>query len=128
MMKIKKQKMPGALKRFHKLYGNDVAFTLAHRVRALIWRTLRFNKKKNGKMKDILGFTADELKQHLESQFIDGMNWDALMRGEIHIDHKIPINNFKPQSEDDPAFKECWALSNLQPLWAKDNLSKGCKI
>jgi len=125
---LNKNKRPRALERFHSLYGDDISFTLAHRTRALIWRTLRYNKKKNGKMKEILGFTLDELKQHLESQFSDGMNWGAFMRGEIHIDHKIPINHFKPQSIDDPAFKECWALSNLQPLWAKDNLSKGCKF
>ena len=48
--------------------------------------------------------------------------------GDWHIDHKIPISAFnftKPEHED---FKRCWALSNLQPLWAKDNISKNAKL
>ena len=125
---LNKKRRPKANNRFRELYGNDLAFTLKHRTKALIRRTLRFNKKKDGKMKDILGFTVDELRQHIESQFSDGMNWDKFLNGEIHLDHKIPIIFFKPQSVDDPAFKECWALSNLQPLWARENLSKGGKI
>jgi hypothetical protein len=125
---LNEKRRPGARERFHALYGNDLAFTLTRRVGALVRRTLRFNKKKDGKMKDILGFTVDELRQHIESQFTEGMSWDKFLSGEIHLDHKTPINFFKPQSVDDPAFKACWALSNLQPLWARDNLSKGYKI
>ncbi len=125
---LNEKRRPGARERFHRLYGNDLTFTLTNRVGALVWRTLRFNKKKDGKMKDILGFTVDELRQHIEGQFSEGMNWEKFLRGEIHLDHKIPINFFKPQSVDDPAFKACWTLSNLQPLWARDNLSKGDKI
>lgn len=125
---LNEKRRPGANERFHKLYGSDLVFTLTHRVRALVKRTLRFNKKKDGKMKNILGFTVDELRQHIEKQFIEGMNWDKFLRGEIHLDHKIPINFFKPEGVDDPAFKECWALSNLQPLWSRENLSKGSKI
>ena len=117
-----------AREKYNILYGNDLVYTLKHRVGALIRRTLRFNKKKDGKMKEILGFTVDELRQHIENQFSEGMDWDKFLRGEIHLDHKIPIIFFKPQSVDDPAFKKCWALSNLQPLWAKENLSKGGKI
>lgn len=125
---LNEKRRPGANARFAALYGNDLSYTLAHRVGALVRRTLRFNKKKDGKMKEILGFTVDELRSHIESQFTEGMDWGKFLKGEIHLDHKIPINFFKPKSVDDPAFKECWALSNLQPLWARDNLSKGCKL
>lgn len=125
---LNERRKPYSKNRFHTLYGHDLSFTLAHRIGALIRRTLRFNKKKDGKMKEILGYSVDDLRQHIEKQFKDGMNWDKFLSGEIHLDHKIPIIFFKPQSTDDPAFKECWALSNLQPLWAKENLSKGCKI
>lgn len=125
---LNEQRRPGARERARMLYGKDLTFTLRSRMSALIWRTLRFNKKKEGKMKDILGFTVDELRQHFEGLFTEGMSWEKFMKGEIHIDHKIPINFFKPQSVDDPAFKECWALSNLQPLWKRDNLSKGHRI
>jgi hypothetical protein len=125
---LNERRRPGARERFHALYKKDVAYTLKHRVGALIRRTLRFNKKKDGKMKDILGYTAEELKRHIEGQFSEGMTWEKFLRGEIHLDHKIPVIFFKPKSVDDPAFKACWALSNLQPLWAKENLSKGRKI
>ena len=125
---LNERRRPKSIKRFHELYGNDLAYTLTHRVGALVRRTLRFNKKKDGKMKEILGYSFDELRQHIEKQFSEGMNWDKFLSGEIHLDHKIPINFFKPQSVDDPAFKECWSLDNLQPLWASDNLSKGSKI
>ena len=125
---LNEKRRPKAREKFHILYGNDLTYTLKHRVGALIRRTLRFNKKKDGKMVKILGFTVGELRKHIESQFSEGMNWDKFLNGEIHLDHKIPIIFFKPQSVDDPAFKKCWALSNLQPLWAKENLSKGGKI
>ena len=48
------------------------------------------------------------------------MTWDNY--GEWHVDHIRPISNFT--LIDDPEFKECWALSNLQPLWSIDNFSK----
>ena len=44
-----------------------------------------------------------------------------------HIDHIIAQKKFKFTSYEDKAFKDCWALSNLQPLWQPDNLSKGAK-
>ena len=124
---LNERRRPKSRERHHLLYGKDLAFTLKHRVKALIRRTLRFNKKKDGRMKDILGYSVDELRQHIENQFSGEMSWEKFLQGEIHLDHKIPINFFKPESVDDPAFKECWDLSNLQPLWARDNLSKGAK-
>ena len=72
-----------------------------------------------------VGYTLEDLMARLESQFRDGMSWDN--HGEWHIDHKRPISSFEFDSYSDEQFKECWALSNLQPLWAKDNLSKGSK-
>lgn len=75
---------------------------------------------------DLVGYNIDELKEHLEKQFSKGMTWDN--HGEWHIDHKIPIavHNFtKPEHED---FKKCWALKNLQPLWARDNLIKHARL
>jgi len=71
-------------------------------------------------------YTLEELKQHIENLFIEGMTWDNY--GKWHIDHKIPIaayNFTKPEHED---FKRCWALDNLQPMWALDNLKKNAKI
>ena len=72
----------------------------------------------------LIGYTYDELTTHLESLFKDGMTWKGFMRGEIHIDHIVPKSRFRYNKPDDPELRACWSLGNLQPLWAKDNLSK----
>lgn len=76
----------------------------------------------------ILGYTMPELVTHIEKQFAKGMTWDRFMAGEIHIDHIIPVASFKPGSADSPEFKACWAMSNLRPMWAKENIAKGAKV
>lgn len=75
-----------------------------------------------------MGYTLDDLKKHLEKQFTDGMSWDAFLRGEIHIDHKTPKSAFNFKTTADIDFRLCWKLSNLQPMFAKENMSKGAKI
>lgn len=113
--------------RHHKLYGKDPSYTLRTRISALMRYSLRHGSKSKS-LDDILDYTMPELKDHIESLFTENMSWDAYMRGEIHIDHKRPIVSFHIGSVDDQDFKECWALDNLQPLWAFDNLSKGAKV
>lgn len=85
-------------------------------------------RHKGGKRKcrweKVLGFTAEQLRAHLESKFQPGMSWEAYLRGDIHTDHIRPISWFKYDSMDHPDFKKCWCLDNLQPLWAKDNITK----
>ena len=71
------------------------------------------------------GYTVAELKKHLEKQFTKGMNWEKFMAGEIHIDHIIPLSSFDRTNEDE--VKAAWQLSNLRPLWAKDNIRKAAK-
>lgn len=75
------------------------------------------------KYEEIIGYTQDEFIHHIESQFEDGMTWDR--RSEFHIDHIKPIKAFIDEGVTD--IKIINALSNLQPLWAKDNMSKGAK-
>lgn len=76
------------------------------------------------KIKDLLGYSFEELVNHLEKQFLDGMTWENYGKA-WHIDHIIPKSWFKFNNADDPEFRRCWSLSNLQPLWAKENLKKG---
>ena len=78
--------------------------------------------KKSKKTFDILGYTPIELVKHIESQFTDGMSWDNHSRHGWHIDHIRPVASFNFDSMDHPEFKECWALENLQPLWATDDI------
>ena len=71
-----------------------------------------------------MGCTIKELKQHLESKFVDGMTWDN--RSEWHIDHKIPCSSFDLSKKEEQ--QKCFHYNNLQPLWAIDNLKKSNKI
>ena len=81
---------------------------------------------KNGaKWEEVVGYSLDELKSHLEKQFQPGMTWDNY--GKWHIDHIKPISSFNINGINSDDFKKCWSLNNLQPLWAKDNLQKGNK-
>ena len=84
--------------------------------------------RKNRKhWEDIVGYTIEDLKTHLESQFTLWMSWDNY--GQYwHIDHKKPKSLFKFTSYEDDEFKRCWSLNNLQPLEADVNLRKGNKL
>ncbi len=78
---------------------------------------------KNYKSKfENIGWTIEQLKSHLEAQFQPGMTWENY--GDWHIDHKIPHSYFCYNSIYDEEFKKCWALDNLQPMWAEENWSK----
>lgn len=106
---------------------NDIRYNLDKRIGRAIWYSLR--KNKNGyHWEDLVGYTVEELKQHLENQFKEGMNWDKFLKGEIHIDHIIPKSLFKYNDSEDREFKQCWALANLQPLWAEDNIKKSNEV
>lgn len=76
---------------------------------------------KTSQVFDLVGYTSDELRAHMETLFTEGMSWDN--HGEWHIDHIKPVAAFKAEGITDVAIIN--ALTNLQPLWAADNLSKG---
>ena len=63
------------------------------------------------------GCTAEELKAYLESLFTEGMTWENY--GEWHVDHIRPVSSFAPEE-----WEQINHYTNLQPLWAEDNLSK----
>ncbi len=91
-----------------------------------IWKALKA-KKAGRKWEKLAGYTVEELIQHLESLFEPGMTWDNHGSG-WHIDHIKPRSSFEIDSAECDAFKECWSLSNLQPLWAEDNMRKGARV
>jgi hypothetical protein len=101
----------------------DILFKISRNMRSRIRVFLKKTKIiKNNKTFDIVGCEPSELKIYIEQQFQNGMSWDNY--GEWHIDHIIPLNSAKSEDE---IYKLCH-YTNLQPLWAHDNLSKGCKI
>ena len=89
----------------------------------LKWRSI----KKTSKTYTLLGYTGEELYKHIESHFTDesGYSWDNM--SEWHIDHIRPVASFNHTTTECEDFKKCWALNNLQPMWASDNLSKSNK-
>lgn len=72
---------------------------------------------------ELIGCSVPELRAHLEQQFTSGMTWDNY--GDWHIDHIKPCAAFDLTNEDEQ--RDCFHYSNLQPLWASDNMSKGAK-
>jgi len=75
---------------------------------------------------ELLGCTYKEGRQHIENQFAEGMNWDNYGLHGWHIDHIMPCASF--DLSDPEQQKECFHYTNLQPLWAEDNLKKSDKI
>lgn len=111
------------IKYYHKR-KNDPIYNLVYKVRnrtknAILTKGFR----KDFDYPEYIGCSKEDLKKHIESQFTDGMCWDKVISGEIHIDHILPIGKAKSEEE---VFKLAH-YTNLQPLWAKDNLKKGTK-
>lgn len=81
--------------------------------------------KNRCKWTELAGYSVQDLRRHLESLFDENMNWSNYGRHGWHIDHIRPISTFSIEGYSDRSFSECWALSNLQPMWAADNIRKG---
>jgi hypothetical protein len=103
----------------------DAAFRLKCRVSSRL--RMMLTGKAGRTTESLLGYSAASLKTHIERQFTRGMTWAAVFRGEIHIDHIVPVSAFRIETAEDADFKVCWGLPNLRPMWAKDNQSKGGK-
>lgn len=74
----------------------------------------------------LLGCSIIQLKRHLESQFETGMNWQNHNSKGWHIDHVLPCASFNLLDTVEQG--KCFHYTNLQPLWATDNLSKGSRL
>ena len=106
--------------------NDDVAFRITQNMK----RMLRYNllSKRGMRAEQILGYSMSDLRRHLERQFIAGMNWENYGKGGWHIDHITPISSFREAHLTGTAdFRACWSLTNLRPLWERDNLIKGKK-
>jgi hypothetical protein len=103
--------------------NKDPIYNMKCRLRRRIIHVFERNGwKKDMRTLEYIGCSPKELKEHLENQFKEGMNWDN--RGEWHIDHIIPLSSAKTKEE----LIKLNHYSNLQPLWAKENLCKGAKL
>ena len=104
----------------------DSSFRLRSNLASLINTAIRkqFGVKAN-RTHELIGCTIAELRQHLEAQFTDGMSWDNYGRNGWHIDHVRPCASF--DLSDPEQQRQCFHYSNLQPLWAAENIRKGAK-
>ena len=103
----------------------DIQFKLSHNLRARLHSAIKGNYKVGSAVKD-LGCTVEELKQYLESKFQSGMSWDNWSSDGWHIDHIKPLASFDLM--DRQQLLEACHYTNLQPLWANENLTKSDKI
>ena len=106
---------------------NDPTYRLASYTRTAIYTCLKernINKYKN--TFDLLPYGLEDLVQHLEKKFQEGMTWENY--GEWHVDHVKPMSSFVFESPEDKEFQECWSLNNLQPLWGNENIKKSNKL
>jgi hypothetical protein len=100
----------------------DEVFALNMRMSAAIRKSVTRGTKRRQHWEALVGYTTGQLMRHLERQFLKGMSWAN--RSEWHIDHIVPLSSFVFETADDPEFRAAWALTNLRPLWWRDNLAK----
>ena len=106
-------------------YFNNINLRLSHCLRTRIRHAINSqNVSKNNRTPELVGCSVIEIKKYLEEKFTEGMTWENY--GEWHIDHIRPCSSFN--LEDPEEQKRCFHWTNLQPLWAKDNLSKGARL
>jgi hypothetical protein len=103
-------------------YKTDINFKLSGCLTRRINKLLKGINKSKSTLK-LLGCTIEHLWIHLEKQFQPGMTKENY--GLYHIDHIRPCASFDLTIPEEQA--KCFHYTNLQPLWAKDNLSKGAK-
>ena len=98
---------------------------LASVIRARIYDVLK-NGYKSDRTEKLIGITIKELKIYIEKQFKFGMTWNNYGFYGWHIDHKIPLSSFDLTKAEEQ--KKAFHYTNLQPLWARENLLKHSKI
>ena len=103
----------------------NINYKLSKGLRTRLWSAIKDNQKTGSAVKD-LGCSIDELKSYLEFKFLPDMSWDNYGQYGWHIDHIKPLSSF--DLTDRKQLLEACHYTNLQPRWAKDNLSKSDKI
>lgn len=106
-----------------KQYKNNINYKIENILRSRFHHAIsRALINKSQSSIDLLGCSIDEFKSHIEKQFKDGMTWENWSFNGWHIDHIRPVASF--DLSDKKQQQQCFHYTNLQPLWAKDNLKK----
>lgn len=117
-------------KEYRKLYiklrmVRDIQFKLKVKLRSRLSDAIKNNYKSGSAIRD-LGCSVEKFKLWLEMLWADGMSWDNYGKDGWVIDHVKPLSSFNLDNKSE--FLKACHFSNLQPLWAKDNLIKSDKI
>jgi hypothetical protein len=120
-------------------YKSDPVFRMRETVSKTVYNALKkLGIAKDGSILDHLQYSMQELKEHIEKQFASWMTWDN--QGKYNagtwddndqstwtwqLDHIVPQSDLPYTSMADNNFRKCWALNNLRPLGAKQNLLDG---
>jgi len=108
-----------------KMLNTNIEYKIKHVLRSRIRDALKKHlAHKYRNTNDLTSCTMEELKLYLEAKFTEGMTWEN--HGDWHVDHIRPCCSFDLTQEEEQ--KKCFHYTNLQPLWASDNLSKGGKF
>ena len=114
-----------------KRLAEDPLYKLLHVLRSRIQKAIKSQAtEKAAKSTELIGCSIEHFRAHIESQFTEGMTWENHGNWDKdiprwHIDHILPCAKFN--LEDPEEQKKCFNWTNMQPLWAKDNLAKGSK-
>ncbi len=103
----------------------DVNFKLKINLRNRLNLSIKRNTKLGSGVRD-LGCSVPEFKLYIESKFQPGMNWENWSINGWHLDHIRPLSSFDLSNKEE--LKKACHFTNLQPLWAKDNMKKGSKV
>jgi hypothetical protein len=125
--KAYRQEFKDKINAYYQVYAKDPQYKIAKNLRNRVYGVLKNqNAVKADHTITLTGCSAEYLVKHLESQFQEGMSWDTYGLYGWHVDHIVPCASF--DMTDSNQQKECFHYTNLQPLWAKDNLSKGSSL
>lgn len=103
--------------------ATDPHYKILHRLRNRLLIAIKKDKgSKTISFQELVGCDIKTLKNHIQSKFIEGMNWEKFINGEIVLDHILPCCSFDLIKIEEQ--KKCFHYTNLQPLWKKDNLNK----
>lgn len=107
-----------------KKYKTDIRFKILQNLRGRINSVLHGNNKSLRTM-FLVGCEIDYLMYHIQKKFTKGMSWDNYGLGGWEMDHIKPCSKFDLSKKSEQL--KCFNYTNIQPLWAEDNLKKGNK-
>jgi hypothetical protein len=121
--KKNKKRYSEYINRYQARRRENPSFRLLIGCRGRIWKALK-GINKSAQTQELLGCSIPELRTHLENQFKPGMTWENY--GPVwHVDHRRPCASFNLTDREQQ--KACFHYSNLQPLFAKENIQKGAR-